>query len=185
MFALSSILTKNFPKYFSLFWTRSLNLGTWSKLFSLTNSTKEKNAVWTHKFRFYSTQDIKNGNSSTSFRHQYHEEVENAVNSQILSELNAGMLYLSMYCHYGRTDVVLPGCQFYFKQMYQEELDHAMLFINYQLKRGAKVRLYPTTIPEDVDWTDVTVALGVALELEKSVKEVTVFFLIINAFYNK
>lgn len=169
----SVFLTKNFTKCLRLFSTRYLNFTrTKPYRFRKLSSESTKPKLWVHKFNCYSTQEVNSAKSHSSFRHQYHEDVENAVNQQILSELNAGMLYLSMYCHYGRTDIVLPGCQFYFKHMYKEEFEHAMYFINYQLKRGAKVRLYPTTVPEDVNWTDVTVALGVALELEKSVKEV-------------
>ncbi|CAH1370635.1 hypothetical protein MTP99_012194 [Tenebrio molitor] len=105
------------------------------------------------------------------FRHGYAEEVEGAVNHQILDELNASMIYLSMFCYYGRTDIALPGCQMFFRRMYDEEQEHAMEFINYQLMRGGQVHLFPLTIPEDTNWTDITVALGVALELEKRVKE--------------
>ncbi|EFA02532.1 Soma ferritin-like Protein [Tribolium castaneum] len=112
-----------------------------------------------------------NNRGNKSFRHNYSEEVEAAVNHQILSELNASMVYLSMFCYYGRTDIALPGCQSYFRAMYQEEQDHALEFIQYQLMRGGQVTLFPITVPEDGNWTDITIAIGVALGLERRVKE--------------
>ena len=105
------------------------------------------------------------------FRHCYPEVLEGAINHQILSELNASMIYLSMFCYYGRTDIALPGCQAFFRAMYNEEQTHAFSLIDYQLMRGGLVTLYPVTVPEDMNWTDITVALGVAIELEKRVKE--------------
>lgn len=139
----------------------------------LSNITKPK--LTNFQSKFYSSDKNKNEHKKNkSFRHNYAEEVEGAVNHQILSELNASMVYLSMFCYYGRTDIALPGCQSYFKAMYHEEQEHALEFINYQLLRGGEVKLYPITVPADNNWTDVTVALGVALELEKRVKEVSV-----------
>lgn len=105
------------------------------------------------------------------YRHNYSEEVEGAVNNQILAELNASMTYLSLSVYYGRVDICLPGCQGFFKSLYLEEQEHAMDFINYQLMRGGRVTLYPITVPEDQEWVDITIALAVALEMEKRVKE--------------
>lgn len=119
-----------------------------------------------------------NKKSSKSFRHGYDKEVEDAVNHQILAELNASMVYLSMFCYYGRTDIALSGCQEFFKLMYEEEQGHAFEFIEYQLLRGGQVQLFPITVPEDMNWTDITVSLGVALELEKRVKDVNLTYLI-------
>ncbi|RZC40701.1 soma ferritin, partial [Asbolus verrucosus] len=120
----------------------------------------------------YCTCPAKNDSSNKKpFRHNYHEEVEAAVNNQILAELNASMVYLSLYCYYGGTSRAMPGCQSFFKKMYNEEQDHAMVFIDYQLLRGGEVKLFPITVPENPDWTDITIALGIALELEKRVKD--------------
>ncbi|KAF2880473.1 hypothetical protein ILUMI_25703 [Ignelater luminosus] len=104
-------------------------------------------------------------------RHCYHKETEDAVNQQILAEFNACYAYLSMACYFGRTEVALPGCQGFFMRMHEEEHEHALYFINYQIMRGGYVHLYPLTIPECQDWKSIHHALSVAVEMEKLVKK--------------
>lgn len=104
---------------------------------------------------------------------QYPEEIQTAMNQQILAELNAGYAYLSMACYFGRTDVALPGCYGFFMEMHKEEQEHAFVFINYQNLRGGHVKLCPLTIPESQNWHGICNSLAVAVEMEKLVKEVS------------
>lgn len=105
-------------------------------------------------------------------RHKFHKDTEESINEQIGAELNAAFSYLSMACYFGRTEVSLPGCQGFFMNMYEEELEHATVFINYQLLRGAHVALSDIDVPENQDWKSIKKAFSVALEMEKFVKEV-------------
>ncbi|KAJ8969280.1 hypothetical protein NQ314_001818 [Rhamnusium bicolor] len=104
-------------------------------------------------------------------RHQFHKETEQAINEQISAEYNAAFAYLSMACYFGTTEIALPGCQGFFMNMYEEELGHAMVFINYQLLRGARVVLCPISMPESQDWKSIIKAFTVSLNMEKLIKE--------------
>lgn len=119
----------------------------------------------------------KEGDNGKSLgRHRYHKETERAINDQISEELRASYTYLSITCHFGRTDVALPGCKGFFHKMHLEEHDHAHKLIQYQIMRGGRVVLHPLCIAnEDQDWHDICFALETALKLEKEVKEVCCF----------
>lgn len=108
-------------------------------------------------------------------RHQFHKETEESINEQIGAELNAAFSYLSMACYFGQTDIALPGCQGFFMNMFEEELEHAMVFINYQLLRGAHVALSNIDVPECQNWKCINKAFCAALDMEKFVKEVFCF----------
>ncbi|KAJ8910417.1 hypothetical protein NQ315_013892 [Exocentrus adspersus] len=104
-------------------------------------------------------------------RHEYHKETEDSVNNQIGAEFNAAFSYLSMACYFGRTEISLPGCQGFFTNMYEEELEHAMIFINHQLLRGGYVLLPTISLSHSQDWKSIKKAFATALEMEKSIKE--------------
>ncbi|KAL3265389.1 hypothetical protein HHI36_009595 [Cryptolaemus montrouzieri] len=109
-------------------------------------------------------------NQDKGGRHKYHQDIEIAVNQQILTEFNASYSYLSMSAFFGRTDVALPGCQGFFYDMYMEEIEHAIVFMNYQLMRGGHVILYTIEAPEK-DWCNIERAFEVGLQTEKNVKD--------------
>lgn len=126
------------------------------------------------KFVRYTTCSKSNGDN----RNKYHEESEKAVNQQITVEFSAGYTYLSMACFFGRTTVALPGCHGYFYRMYEEELEHALVLINYQNMRGGRVILDAVKVDSDnQDWKNVQNALAKSLELEMFVKEVSKGFI--------
>lgn len=104
-------------------------------------------------------------------RHQYHEDIEKAMNQQIQTEFNASYAYLSMSVYFGRTDIALPGCQGFFYDMYIEETEHAVVFMNYQLMRGGQVVLMGIETPQ-IDWGSIDKAFEAGLQLEETVKEV-------------
>lgn len=105
-------------------------------------------------------------------KHLYHEDCENGVNCQILAELNAAYAYLSMACFFGNIGVSLPGCANFFRDMFDEEIGHAKIFIDYQNLRGGMVKLRPISVPDVDDWGSIIKALEVGLEMEKAIKEV-------------
>ncbi|XP_044748859.1 soma ferritin-like [Coccinella septempunctata] len=111
-----------------------------------------------------------NMNQNKIGRHQYHEDIEKAMNQQILTEFNASYSYLSMSAYFGRTDIALPGCQGFFYNMYLEEVEHAVVFMNYQLMRGGQVILFGIEAPEK-DWGSIDKAFEAGLRLEETVKE--------------
>lgn len=102
-------------------------------------------------------------------KHKY--ELESAVNRQILTELNAGYAYMSMANYFGNVRVNLPGLAKFYWTMFEEEVGHAKLLMNYQNLRGASVKLCPITPPEIEDWGCVTRVLEISLEMEKLVKD--------------
>ncbi|KAJ8976524.1 hypothetical protein NQ317_007042 [Molorchus minor] len=123
---------------------------------------------FTPQIKYY-TKDC--SEDDTPGRHQYHKDVEEAINQQICAEFNAAYAYLSMACYFGRTELALPGCQGFFMDMWEEELEHATVFINFQLMRGAHVRLAPINVPESQDWKSIVNGFGVAVDMEKLIKE--------------
>ncbi|KAL1509227.1 hypothetical protein ABEB36_003996 [Hypothenemus hampei] len=104
-------------------------------------------------------------------RHNFHKEVETALNEQIEMEFNAMFTYLSMASYYGRSEVALPGCQGFFMMMHQEEHEHAIIFLNYILMRGGHSQIPPITTQQNHDWKDIPKTFQTAVQLECDVKE--------------
>lgn len=67
------------------------------------------------------------------------ETMEKKINEQINAELYSAYLYLSMSCQ--AQDMNLKGFANWFNIQYQEEVAHAMGFLNYVQERGGKVTL--------------------------------------------
>ncbi|MGL4520765.1 MAG: ferritin [Phocaeicola sp.] len=94
------------------------------------------------------------------------KELEEAINVQINAELWSAYLYLSMaaYSH----DHNMVGMANWFEVQFKEEQDHAMIFFNYLISRGAKVSLRP--IPEvPTTWQSPLDAFKEVLSHEKIV----------------
>lgn len=106
-------------------------------------------------------------------KYKYSSEVENAVNKQIESERNAAFTYLNMAVNFLHPSISYPGVGGYFMKMYEEELGHMKMLINYQIIRGGT----PILKFKDVDIianskTTLVEAFNQALETEKKVTEV-------------
>ena len=98
-------------------------------------------------------------NSSSCFYFSnYHEDNEGLINRQINLELYASYVYTALSHHFDRFDVALKGKkhwrefkwnqylffsghQKYFKEMAEEENEHANKFMEYQNKRGGTIVL--------------------------------------------
>lgn len=152
------------------------NNSEFNKSLHLSNVSKNckcDKAIHSVQFSSGRKEPLKSKEPSDHGRYNYHQDVECAVNQQILAELNASYAYLSMACYFGRTDVALPGCQGFFLRMHEEEHQHALKLIEYQNMRGGSVKLCSISAAEVQDWCCITNALEVSLELEKLIKEVS------------
>jgi hypothetical protein len=80
--------------------------------------------------------------SSMSFaRVGFAPECEAAINEQINIEYTISYVYHSLYAYFDRDNVGLPGFAAFFKSASEEERGHAELLMEYQNKRGGKVKL--------------------------------------------
>lgn len=107
-------------------------------------------------------------------RQNYHEECEAAVNNQINLELYGSYVYLSMAHHFDRQDIALKGFHNYFKRQSLGELLHAEAFMKLQNQRGGRILLEDIKKPLKDDWGTGLEAMETALELEKTVNQVSV-----------
>lgn len=74
-------------------------------------------------------------------RLDFHPECEAAINEQINIEYNVSYVYHALYAYFDRDNVGLPGFAAFFKAASVEEREHAELLMEYQNKRGGKVKL--------------------------------------------
>ncbi|CAL9220092.1 unnamed protein product, partial [Arabidopsis halleri] len=114
-----------------------------------------------------------------SLAHQrYAHACEAAVNEQINVEYNVSYVYHAMYAYFNRDDIALKGLAKYFKESSDKEREHAEKFMEYQNKRGGRVKLHPIVSPisefehiEHIEKGDALYAMELALSLEKLTNE--------------
>eukprot|EP00798_Chlamydomonas_sp_ICE-L_P002880 gene2880-17099_t len=75
------------------------------------------------------------------FSEAFHPECEAAINEQINIEYSISYVYHAMYAYFDRDNVGLPGLAAFFKAGSAEERGHAQLLVNFQNKRGGRVKL--------------------------------------------
>jgi len=109
--------------------------------------------------------------SLSQCRQNYHSESEAAVNRQINMELYASYCYQSMSFYFDRDDVALKGFSSYFKNMSDEEREHAEKLMKFQNMRGGRVVMQDIKKPDRDEWGTGLDAMQVALSLEKSVNQ--------------
>lgn len=78
--------------------------------------------------------------------------------------------------YFDRDDVALPGLHHYFKKASDDEREHGMKFMLYLNKRGGRIMLTDIGAPDRNEWGSAEDAMLAALDLEKNVNEVTVFY---------
>ncbi|CAN4095756.1 unnamed protein product [Withania somnifera] len=90
-------------------------------------------------------------------------------------EYTVSYVYHAMYAYFDRDNVALKGLAKFFKESSEEEREHAEKFIEYQNKRGGKVKLQSILMPlSEFDHTekgDALYAMELALSLEKLTNE--------------
>ncbi|KAI4306872.1 hypothetical protein L6164_030114 [Bauhinia variegata] len=108
-------------------------------------------------------------------RQKYVDESEAAVNEQINVEYNVSYVYHAMFAYFDRDNVALKGLAKFFKESSEEEREHAEKLMEYQNKRGGKVKLQSIVMPlsefDHVEKGDALYAMELALSLEKLTNE--------------
>jgi len=100
-----------------------------------------------------------------------------AMESQVKTEIEASMKYLSMGAHFARDTINRPGFSKYFFESASEERDHAIKIIEYLLMRGqltndvSKLLKFPLNSDNTSrqEWISGEDALSDALKLEAQV----------------
>ncbi|GLT78907.1 hypothetical protein SLA2020_504250 [Shorea laevis] len=104
-------------------------------------------------------------------RQRYTDDCEAAISEQINVEYNVSYVYHAMFAYFDRDNVALKGLAKFFKESSLEEREHAEKLMEYQNKRGGKVKLQSIVMPlSEFDHTekgDALYAMELALSLEK------------------
>ncbi|CAD6269130.1 unnamed protein product [Miscanthus lutarioriparius] len=90
-------------------------------------------------------------------------------------EYNASYAYHSLFAYFDRDNVALKGFAKFFKESSDEEREHAEKLMEYQNKRGGRVRLQSIVTPltefDHPEKGDALYSMELALALEKLVNE--------------
>ncbi|KAJ0909473.1 putative ferroxidase [Helianthus annuus] len=118
---------------------------------------------------------VPNGPQQSLARQKYADQSEAAVNEQINVEYNVSYVYHAMYAYFDRDNIALKGLAKFFKESSEEEREHAEKFMEYQNKRGGKVKLQSILMPlsefDHAEKGDALYAMELALSLEKLTNE--------------
>eukprot|EP00268_Persea_americana_P036565 TRINITY_DN3608_c0_g1_i1.p1 TRINITY_DN3608_c0_g1~~TRINITY_DN3608_c0_g1_i1.p1 ORF type:complete len:307 (+),score=87.60 TRINITY_DN3608_c0_g1_i1:128-922(+) len=108
-------------------------------------------------------------------RQRYSVDCEAAVNEQINVEYNVSYVYHALFAYFDRDNVALKGLAKFFKESSAEEREHAEKLMEYQNKRGGKVKLQSIVMPlsefDHLEKGDALYAMELALSLEKLTNE--------------
>ncbi|XP_041996760.1 ferritin-4, chloroplastic-like isoform X1 [Salvia splendens] len=108
-------------------------------------------------------------------RHKFSQECESAINEQINVEYCVSYVYHALYAYFDRDNVALRGLAKFFKEASIEEREHAEKLMEYQNKRGGRVKLFSLQMPpaefDHVQKGDALHAMELALSLEKLTNE--------------
>lgn len=108
-------------------------------------------------------------------RQKYTDGCEAAINEQINVEYNVSYVYHAMFAYFDRDNVALKGLAKFFKESSEEERGHAEKLMEYQNKRGGRVKLQSIVMPlseyDHVEKGDALYAMELALSLEKLTNE--------------
>ncbi|KAH0712825.1 hypothetical protein KY290_026713 [Solanum tuberosum] len=109
------------------------------------------------------------GNSSLPYVYETQSVLVDCV------EYNVSYVYHAMYAYFDRDNVALKGLAKFFKESSEEEREHAEKFMEYQNKRGGKVKLQSILMPlsefDHAEKGDALYAMELALSLEKLTNE--------------
>ncbi|VFQ72807.1 unnamed protein product [Cuscuta campestris] len=118
---------------------------------------------------------VPTGHLTSLARQVFVDECESAINEQINVEYNVSYVYHAMFAYFDRDNVALKGLAKFFKESSDEERDHAEKLMEYQNKRGGKVKLKSIVMPlsefVDAEKGDALYAMELALSLEKLTNE--------------
>lgn len=94
------------------------------------------------------------------------ENIQEAINKQINTELFSAYLYQSMGAYLDSEN--LGGMAAWMNMQAKEEVEHAMKFYNYLLKRGGRVKLYAIDEPQ-FEWNSPLEVFEASYEHEQYV----------------
>ncbi|KAF8006070.1 hypothetical protein BT93_K0385 [Corymbia citriodora subsp. variegata] len=108
-------------------------------------------------------------------RQYYTDECEAAINEQINVEYTVSYVYHAMYAYFDRDNIALKGLAKFYKESSEEEREHAEKLMEYQNKRGGKVKLHSILMPpsefDHAEKGDALYSMELALSLEKLTNE--------------
>ncbi|XP_042394737.1 ferritin-4, chloroplastic-like isoform X1 [Zingiber officinale] len=108
-------------------------------------------------------------------RQKYADECESALNQQINVEYNNSYVYHALFAYFDRDNVALKGLAKFFKESSEEEREHAEKLMEYQNKRGGRVKLQSIVMPlsefDHPEKGDALHAMELTLALEKLTNE--------------
>nr|ABJ99592.1 ferritin [Lycoris aurea] len=108
-------------------------------------------------------------------RQKFADDSEAAINEQINVEYNVSYVYHAMLAYFDRDNVALRGLAKFFKESSEEERGHAEKLMEYQNKRGGRVKLQSIMVPlteyDHPEKGDALYAMELALSLEKLTNE--------------
>ncbi|KMZ75497.1 Ferritin-3, chloroplastic [Zostera marina] len=108
-------------------------------------------------------------------KHMYTDDAEDSINQQINVEYNISYVYHALFSYFDRDNVALKGLAKFFKESSLEEREHAEKLMEYQNKRGGRVKLNSIITPQmefsNEEKGDALHAMELALSLEKLVNE--------------
>ncbi|KAI3932980.1 hypothetical protein MKW98_029213 [Papaver atlanticum] len=106
-------------------------------------------------------------------RQMFTDVSEAAVNEQINVEYNVSYVYHALYAYFDRDNVALKGFAKFFKEASAQKRENAELLMEYQNKRGGRVKLQSIVMPlSEFDHRDKGEALN-AMELALSLEKLT------------
>ncbi|KAG6482275.1 ferritin-3, chloroplastic-like [Zingiber officinale] len=106
-------------------------------------------------------------------RQKYADECESAINQQINVEYNNSYVYHALFAYFDRDNVALKGLAKFFKESSEEEREHAEKLMEYQNKRGGRVKLQSLVMPpSEFDHPEKGEALH-AMELTLALEKLT------------
>lgn len=118
---------------------------------------------------------VPTGPQQSIARQKYTDDSEAALNEQINVEYNVSYAYHAMFAYFDRDNVALKGLAKFFKESSEEEREHAEKLMEYQNKRGGKVKLQSIVMPlsefDHQEKGDALHAMELALSLEKLVND--------------
>ncbi|KAL3524010.1 hypothetical protein ACH5RR_016844 [Cinchona calisaya] len=118
---------------------------------------------------------VPTGSHDSLARQKYVDECEAAINEQINVEYTVSYVYHAMYAYFDRDNIALKGFAKFFKESSEEEREHAEKFMEYQNKRGGKVKMHSIESPlsefNHAEKGDALYAMELALSLEKLTNE--------------
>ncbi|XP_058075111.1 ferritin-3, chloroplastic-like [Magnolia sinica] len=108
-------------------------------------------------------------------RHKFSQDSEASINEQINVEYNVSYVYHAMFAYFDRDNIALKGLAKFFKEASDEEREHAIKLMEYQNKRGGRVKLQSIVMPvtefDHPEKGDALYAMELALSLEKLTNE--------------